>query len=61
MEGKSVVARMKLDEAFVPAGASAVECDVLEQPLAESTAKMKQGVLSVRMPAYGMVTVKIEG
>ena len=59
MEGKATTARLKLDAALAPANAPAVETDVLEEPLAKNTATMEDGVLSVELPAYGMVTVKI--
>ena len=59
MEGKATLARMKLDAALAPANAPAVETDVMEIALSKNTAVLKNGVLSVELPAYGQVTVKI--
>jgi alpha-mannosidase len=59
MEGRATTARLRLDKTICPAGACAVETDTLEQPLARSSARMRRGVLSVRVPAFGVVTVKI--
>ncbi|MBI2303094.1 MAG: alpha-mannosidase, partial [Armatimonadetes bacterium] len=58
-DGEAVTARLALEEALVPAGAEAVQTDVLEQPLAESTARWEAGVLSVALPPYGIATVRI--
>ena len=57
-EGKKTVAKVKISD-LAKAGAKAVETDVLEQPLEKSTAKMDKDTLSVSVPAYGQVTVKI--
>ena len=59
MEGRPTTARVKLDPALAPPNAPVAQTDILEQPLAENTASMADGVLSVEMPAFGMVTVKI--
>jgi alpha-mannosidase len=59
MEGKAVTARVKFDEALVPGKATAVETDVLEQPLKTNGAKFEKGVLSVKIPAFGIATVRI--
>jgi alpha-mannosidase len=59
MTGRGTVAQVRISEALVPAGASAQETDVLEQPLAASTAKLEGGVLSVQVPAFGLATVRI--
>jgi alpha-mannosidase len=37
----------------------AVECDILERPLEKNTAKLKDGVLTVTVPAYSNVTVML--
>ena len=59
MEGRATTARVRLDEALAPAKATAVETDALEQPLKENTARFGKGVLSVKIPAFGMATVRI--
>ncbi len=64
MEGKAGEARIALDpRLLVGAGGrsavTAVETDLLERPLAENSASIRDGVLSVQLPAFGMVTVKI--
>ncbi|MBI2303092.1 MAG: hypothetical protein HYU66_29645 [Armatimonadetes bacterium] len=58
-DGQAVTARVRLDETLVPAGATAVQTDVLEQPLAETIARWDGGELSVALPPYGMATVRI--
>jgi alpha-mannosidase len=60
MEGRATTARMKLDEALVPATAQAVETDILEQPLAKNTAKFEKGTLSVKIAPFSMVTVRLK-
>ena len=57
--GQATTARVRLADALCPANAPAVETDVVEQPLAHSSAHLQGGVLSVDIPAFGMVTVKI--
>ena len=59
MEGIAGPARLRLDSALVSAVAPAAETDLLERPLKENSARMKAGVLTVRLPAFGLVTVKI--
>ena len=59
MEGQATTARIKLDPCLVAPDAAAVETDTLERPLKTSTAKMAKGTLSVKVPAFGMVTVKV--
>lgn len=59
MEGKGTTARMRLDATLAPPDATSVQTDLLERPLKESTARMKAGVLSVKVPAFGIVTVRI--
>ncbi|HEY3418505.1 MAG TPA: glycoside hydrolase family 38 C-terminal domain-containing protein [Armatimonadota bacterium] len=58
-DGKATRAQVKLDAALAPSNAPAVETDVLEQPLPTNTAKMQDDIVTVDLPAYGMVTVKI--
>ncbi|HUW55600.1 MAG TPA: glycoside hydrolase family 38 C-terminal domain-containing protein [Planctomycetota bacterium] len=59
MEGKPTTAKMRLDAALARPAAAAVQTDVLERPLATNTARIRRGVLSVDVPAFGVVTVKI--
>jgi alpha-mannosidase len=57
MEGTATEAKVHLDGRLVPPNASAVETDVLEQPLASNTASLSDGVLRVTVPPFGMATV----
>lgn len=57
--GQATTARVRLADALCAANATAVETDVVEQPLAHSSAHLQGGVLSVDIPAFGMVTAKI--
>ncbi len=59
MEGKATTAKLRLAEALCQPNAPACETDVMEQPLAHSTAAMHDGVLSVDIAPFGLVTVKI--
>ena len=40
-------------------GIPAKEVDLIEQPLAKSSAKMTGDVLSVKIPAYGIASVMV--
>jgi alpha-mannosidase len=57
--GQAATARVRLADALCAANAPAVETDLVEQPLAQSSARVQDGVLSVDLPAFGLVTVKI--
>jgi alpha-mannosidase len=59
MEGKATNAKISLNNCIATANVTAIQTDVLERPLAKNTASMKDGILSVDIPAFGMVTVKI--
>jgi len=59
MEGKRTSARIRLDEALAAPAAAALQTDLLERPIDKSTARMDKGVLTVEVPAFGLVTVKI--
>lgn len=59
VEGKPTRAQVQLDEILASPKASAVETDLLEQPLSQNTAKLEGGILSVDIPAFGTVTVLI--
>ena len=58
-DGKAVEARVKIDPALVKLGSAAVETDILERPIPDSTAKLEGDVLKVSIPAFGISTVKI--
>ncbi len=57
--GRETEAEVRLSPALVPPDSPAVETDLLEQPLAESSASMEGEVLKVTLPARGMVTVRV--
>ncbi len=56
--GKDTVAMIKLNK-IVKSNAKAVEVDILERPVEKNTAKFDGETLTVSIPAYGNVTVKI--
>jgi len=58
MEGKATEAKVKISD-IVKSSASAVQVDVMEQPLKKSSAKLEKDVLTVKIPAHGLVSVKI--
>jgi alpha-mannosidase len=58
VEGRAVTARVRLTDP-VPRGARCTEVDMLEQPLARSTARMSGDTLEVEVPAHGIATVMI--
>ncbi len=58
VQGVVTQARVKLD-GVVKQGASAVEVDLMEEPLAQSSAILENDTLLVNIPAYGIATVRI--
>ena len=58
MVGKKATAKIKVSD-LVKTDSKVVETDVLERPVAKSTAKMAGDVVSVTVPAFGQATVKI--
>jgi len=44
---------------LVKPDAAVIECDLLEQPLQVSSAKMQSGTVRFRIPAHGIVTLRI--
>ena len=60
VEGQDTEARVALSPLLVPTGATAVEADTLERPLAESSARIEDGTLLVDLPAHGIAAVRIE-
>ncbi len=59
MEGRETTAQVRLAPALCASGAAAAETDLMEQPLAANTAAMSGDVLSVNVPAHGLVTVRV--
>lgn len=59
VEGKATTAEVRLGSALARPNSLAVETDILEQPLTTNTARMNGDVLSVQIPAFGIVTVKV--
>ncbi|MDD2706776.1 MAG: glycoside hydrolase family 38 C-terminal domain-containing protein [Verrucomicrobiae bacterium] len=59
MNGCATEARLRLTPVLAPAGARVVETDILEQPLPASTARWKDGVLSVKLRPFAMTTVQV--
>jgi alpha-mannosidase len=59
MEGRAITARVRLGAALCAPGAAAIETDLVEQPLATNTASLADGVLSVDVPAFGLVTAQV--
>ncbi len=57
--GVETTAEVALDQRLLPAGAAAVETDVLERPLPQSTASLADGVLTITLPPFGTATVRI--
>ncbi len=57
--GKEIEARVRLSSLLADADSPAVETDLLEQPLPESSARMEGDMLVVNIPAFGIATVKV--
>jgi alpha-mannosidase len=57
--GQDTEAQVRLAAWLAAPDAPVVETDTLEQPLADSTARLEAGVLKVKIPAYGIVTVRV--
>jgi alpha-mannosidase len=60
MEGRATTARVRLHPAIAAPDATASETDIMEQPLKSDTARLIKGVLSVRVPPFATVTVKVK-
>lgn len=58
LEGKATEAKVRITDLVKP-GSPAKEVDLIEQPLAKSSAKMTGDVLSVKVPAYGIASVMV--
>jgi alpha-mannosidase len=59
MNGQATRAQVRLSDKLCGASAPAVQTDLMEQPISVQSARMQDGVLSVDLPAFGLVTVKI--
>ncbi len=60
MEGRDTMAQLWLSEHLITAKAPVVITDIMEQPQqSASKAYMEKNVLHVKLPAFGLVTVKI--
>ncbi len=58
VEGKDTTAKVRIGD-LVKADSPVVEVDMMEQPLKKSSAKMTGDILSVKIPAHGIVTVAV--
>ena len=58
--GRRTKAQVRIDPSLAGPTARAVQTDLLERPTKTNTAAMQDGVLTVSLPAYGVVTVKVE-
>jgi len=63
VEGKETEARVTLAPALLPGntneGATAIEADTLERPLDLNSARLEGNTLLVKLPAFGITTVRI--
>jgi alpha-mannosidase len=59
VEGEPALARVRLAPELGCGAASALETDLMERPKPESSAKLCDGVLEVRLPAFGLATVRV--
>ncbi len=57
--GEGARARIRLSPVLCAPDAAAVQTDLMEQPVGHNSARMEDGVLSVDIPPFGMVTVKV--
>jgi alpha-mannosidase len=56
-DGRDTECTIAVNKAF--GVSSAVEVDLLEQPLAKNTAQLADGRLTVKIPAYGITSVRL--
>lgn len=59
MEGRATLARLRLSPSLASPKARAVATDLLERPLAINTARLRNGTLEVKLPAFGTTTVRL--
>ena len=58
-DGKAVEAEVRIDPSLVKPDSAALETDILERPIPNSTARLDGDTLKVSVPAFGIVTVRI--
>jgi len=58
VEGKAVAARIKLSSELAPPDAAVAAVDAMERPT-DVAVGLDQGVLTVFMPAHGIVAVRV--
>lgn len=58
--GRSTTATIAVDASLLGVVVGAVEVDMMERPIAISTAKVEGTSVSVSVPAYGITTVKVK-
>jgi hypothetical protein len=61
VEGKETEARIAIAPALLPAGAIAVEVDVLERRVGPENVRLDGDTLVAKLPAFGIVTAQIKG
>jgi alpha-mannosidase len=59
VEGRETTAKVTLADALAPEGAVAVAVDTLERPIESDGVRLDDGTLTVRLPADGIVTVRV--
>jgi alpha-mannosidase len=59
VDGRETEARVVLAPALLPDGVSVAETDTLERPVAAGSARVEGHAVVVRVPAHGIVTVRI--
>ena len=59
--GEETEAQVRLSSMLCEPSSAAVETDLLEQPAEANTARMEGDVLTVRLPAFGIATVRVGG
>jgi len=57
--GRETLARIEPDGQWFGKPAEAAEVDLMERPLAGSTARIEDGAVTVKVPAFGIATVSI--
>ena len=57
--GRATEAEVRLSPALIAPNSPAVETDLMEQPLAASSARMEGEVLKVKLPGHGIATVRV--
>lgn len=58
-EGRETEAEVKIDPSLVKPNSNFVEVDLLERPIRRETARMEGNLLKVRVPSFGITTIRI--